>query len=82
LAGVSKVGFIMERLEYKGYIGSMEFNRVDNCLHGQVLGLNKNIGIIYEGRTTEELYNDFKEGIEHYLDDCKADGIHPLFRMY
>ena len=67
----------MERLEYKGYLGSIEFNRADNCLHGQVLGLNKKICIIYEGHTTEELYNDFKEGIEHYLDDCKEDGIHP-----
>ena len=67
----------MERLAYKGYIGSIEYNNADNCLHGQVLGLNKNIGIIYEGNTTEELYNDFKEGIEHYLDDCKAEGTLP-----
>ena len=67
----------MERLEYKGYIGSIEYNKTDNCLHGQVLGLNKNICIIYEGNTAEELYNDFKDGVDHYLDDCQADGIQP-----
>jgi len=67
----------MERLEYKGYIGSIEYNKADNYLHGQVLGLSKNICIIYEGNTAEELYNDFKDGINHYLDDCKAAGIQP-----
>jgi len=67
----------MENLEYKGYVGSIEYNKADNCLHGQVLGLNRNICIIYEGDTAEELYQDFKAGIDHYLDDCKADGIQP-----
>ena len=67
----------MERLEYKGYVGSIEYNKTDNCLHGQVLGLSKNICITYEGNTAEELYNDFRDGIEHYLDDCKAEGMQP-----
>ena len=46
-------------------------------MHGRVLGLNKNICIIYEGDTADELYNDFRDGIDHYLDDCKADGMLP-----
>ena len=64
-------------LEYKGYIGSIEYNKTDNYLHGQVLGLNRKICIIYEGNTSAELYNDFKAGIDHYLDDCKEEGIQP-----
>ena len=67
----------MERLEYRGYVGSIEYNKVDHCLHGQVLGLNRNVCIIYEGDTAEELYHDFKAGIDHYLGDCKAEGIPP-----
>ena len=67
----------MESLEYKGYVGSIEYNKNDNCLHGRVLGLNKNICITYEGNTAEELYNDFKEGVDHYLNGCKEDGIQP-----
>jgi len=67
----------MERLEYKGYVGSIEYSKSDNYLHGQVLGLSKNICIIYEGNTAEELYNDFKDGIDHYLEDCKGEGIQP-----
>ena len=67
----------MEKLEYKGYFGSIEYNKNDKCLHGQVLGLSKKTCIIYEGDTAEELYNDFREGIEHYLEDCKEEGILP-----
>ena len=67
----------MEKLEYKGYIGSIEFNKEDNCLFGKVLGLNKENCITYEGVTAAELYNDFKAGIEHYLDFCQRKAIKP-----
>ena len=68
----------MERLEYKGYIGSIEYSKEDNCLFGQVLGLNKEICITYEGFTAEELYHDFTAGIDHYLDCCLRKGINPV----
>ena len=72
----------MEKLDYKGYIGSIEYNKNDKCMHGKVLGLSKKICIIYEGHTIEELYNDFKEGIDHYLEDCREDGIQPEKTYY
>jgi len=65
----------MERLEYKGYWGSIEYSKEDNCLFGKVLGLSKENCITYEGDTKEELYNDFKEGIDHYLEYCKMNNI-------
>ena len=67
----------MERLEYKGYIGSIEYSREDNCLFGKVSGLNRETCITYEGVTAEELYNDFRAGVEHYLEHCKRKGIIP-----
>ena len=67
----------MEMLEYKGYFGNIEYSKDDNCLYGQVVGLKKNVCIIYEGNTAKELYDDFKNGIDHYLADCMADGIQP-----
>ena len=67
----------MEILEYKGYFGNIEYSKADNCLHGRVLGLNKNIFIVYEGNTAEELYNDFKDGVEHYLSCCEEEGTQP-----
>ena len=67
----------MEKLEYKGYYGSIEYSKGDNCLFGKVIGLNKENCITYEGASAEDLFNDFKAGIEHYLDFCQRKGIKP-----
>jgi len=66
----------MGNLKYKGYIGSVEYSEEDNCLFGRVLGMNKD-AITYEGTTIEELKADFKEGIDHYLELCRAKGVEP-----
>ena len=66
----------MDYLEYKGYKGSVEYSKDDNCLFGKVQGLSKEL-ISYEGQTLDELRKDFEEGIESYLDYCKAEGIEP-----
>lgn len=67
----------MEYLSYKGYYGNIEFSKSDNCFCGKVQGLPKNILIIYEGNTATELYEDFKAGIDHYLESCKEKGQKP-----
>lgn len=65
----------MKNLEYKGYVGSIEYSREDDLLYGKVLGIK---GLIsYEGTTGKELENDFKEAIDIYLADCKDQGIKP-----
>jgi len=66
----------MDKLEYKGYLGSIEYSKTDRCFFGEVLGLPKS-GIIYEGNTAEELFEDFKGGIDLYLEHCKDLGIRP-----
>jgi len=67
----------MESLKYKGYSGSIEYSKADNCLHGKVIGLDKGTCITYEGDTALELYEDFKGAIDDYLDYCKDKGIQP-----
>jgi len=67
----------MERLEYKGYYGSIEYNKTDNCLYGKVIGLEKGTAVTYEGNTASELYEDFKGAIDDYLDYCKDKGVKP-----
>ena len=67
----------MEKLEYKGFYGSIEYSMDDNCLFGKVIGLGKENCISYEGVSAQDLYNDFKAGIEHYLDFCQRKGIKP-----
>jgi len=66
----------MDKLEYKGYYGSIEYSRADNCFFGKVLGMPNNL-ISYEGNTADELYTDFKDSIEAYLDYCNRNRIKP-----
>ena len=63
-------------LEYKGYKGSVEYSKEDNCLFGKVQGMSKAL-ILYEGQTLEELRKDFEAGVDSYLEGCKADGVEP-----
>ena len=66
----------MDYLEYKGYKGSVEYSKEDNCLFGKVQGMSKAL-ILYEGQTLDDLRKDFEEGIDSYIEGCKADGIEP-----
>ena len=67
----------MDYLEYKGYKGSVEYSKEDNCLCGKVQGLGRRALILYEGHTIDELRQDFEAGVDSYLVGCQADGIAP-----
>lgn len=62
-------------LEYKGYYGSVEFDSRDEQLHGRLIGVSDVIS--YEGRSVEELKNDFQAAVEDYLDTCREMGREP-----
>ena len=66
----------MNHLEYKGYFGSIEYSKENKCLYGKVLGMTRDL-IEYEGSTIEDLENDFKAGIESYIEGCNDLGIKP-----
>lgn len=68
----------MDYLEYKGYKGSVEYRKEDNCLCGKVQGMANKALILYEGTTIDELRKDFEDGIDSYLKGCMADGIEPV----
>lgn len=59
---------IGENLQYKGFTGSVEYSKEDNCLFGKVLNIDKGL-ISYEGRTLTELRYDFEQSIEFYLNN-------------
>ena len=62
-------------LEYKGYLGSVEFSKEDNCLYGKVLGIRSLIS--YEGQSVDELKSSFEYMLDEYLAECKAENIEP-----
>jgi len=66
----------MDKLKYKGYIGTIQFSEGDNCFYGKVLGM-KNACITYEGENASELLEDFKGAIDMYLEYCQSKGIAP-----
>ena len=62
-------------IEYKGYIGSVEFSEEDSVFHGKVQGIRALIS--YEGTTAQELIDDFHTAIDDYLELCEEENIEP-----
>ena len=62
-------------LEYKGYLGTVEFSAEDNCLFGKVIGINDLIS--YEAQEVSELKEVFEEAVNDYLFTCKELGKQP-----
>ena len=71
----------MDTLKYKGFIGSIEAELDDNTLYGKVLGLDKGTLITYEGKTIEELKEDFINAVDDYIASCKENGL-PFHKSY
>jgi len=64
-----------DTLNYKGYIGTIEYTDEDGCFFGEVTNINALI--MYEGNTLEELYEDFKGAIDDYFIMLEAEGLTP-----
>ena len=62
-------------LEYKGYLGSVEYSKEDDCLYGKVIGIK---GLIsYEGDSLTQLKEDFQNAVDDYLAMCEKKKIQP-----
>ena len=62
-------------MEYKGYIGSVEFSEEDALFYGKVLGIRALIS--YEGTNAAELVADFHGAVDDYLELCAQSGTEP-----
>ena len=62
-------------MEYKGYVGSVEFSEEDGIFFGKVMGLRALLS--YEGSTARELITDFHTAVDDYLALCAAEGTEP-----
>lgn len=63
-------------MRYKGYWAEIRYSDEDECFWGKIEGLKKT-SITFEGNTVKELKKDFKEAIDFYLEECKADNTEP-----
>lgn len=62
-------------MEYKGYVGKVEFDDEAGIFHGEVLDTRD--VITFQGKSVAELKTAFKESIDDYLVFCKERGEEP-----
>lgn len=62
-------------MEYKGYIGSVEFSEEDGIFYGKVTGIRALVS--YDGENARELVEDFHAAVDDYLALCEANGTEP-----
>jgi predicted HicB family RNase H-like nuclease len=62
-------------MEYKGYIGSVDFDAEGDVFHGEVI--NTRDVITFQGESVAELKKAFRESVEDYLAFCAERGETP-----
>ena len=62
-------------MEYKGYIGQVEFDDESGIFYGEVLNLRD--VITFQGESVEELRQAMRESVEDYLSFCAERGEEP-----
>jgi len=62
-------------LEYKGYVGRVDFDNDSDLFHGEVI--NTKDVITFQGNTAKQLQKAFKESIDDYLAFCAERGESP-----
>ena len=62
-------------LQYKNYIGSVEYSDEDSCFHGKVIGIKSLIS--FEGDSVKSITGDFHKAVDEYLKICADNGKEP-----
>ena len=62
-------------MEYKGYVGKVEFDDEAGIFHGEVLDTRD--VITFQGQSVDELKTAFQDSIDDYLAFCKQRGEEP-----
>ena len=56
-------------IEYKGYIGSIEYSAEDKCFFGKVEMIDDLV--TFEAITADELESNFHNAVDEYIQTCK-----------
>jgi len=57
-----------DNLEYKGYLGSVNYSSQDAVLHGKIIGISDLV--TFEGSSVQELKAAFEDAVDDYLETC------------
>ncbi|MCX6045816.1 MAG: type II toxin-antitoxin system HicB family antitoxin [Chloroflexi bacterium] len=62
-------------MEYKGYIGKVEFDDDAGIFHGEVINVRD--VITFQGESVQEIRQAFQDSIEDYLEFCASRNEDP-----
>jgi predicted HicB family RNase H-like nuclease len=62
-------------MDYKGYLGRVEFDDQAGVFHGEVV--NTRDVITFEGESVKELQQAFRDSVDDYLEFCRSRGEAP-----
>jgi predicted HicB family RNase H-like nuclease len=62
-------------LEYKGYLGTVEYDAEAKVFHGDII--NTKDVITFQGTTVKEIEKAFQASLEDYFAWCKEEGEEP-----
>jgi predicted HicB family RNase H-like nuclease/DNA-binding transcriptional regulator YiaG len=62
-------------LNYKGYVGSVEFDAKDKVFRGRIVGIKT--PVLFEGKSVLTISEGFHAAIDEYLNECLEKGEEP-----
>lgn len=62
-------------LEYKGYMGRVDFSAEDKVFHGKIEFINDLV--TFEATSVEQLEEEFRAAVDDYVETCKSLGVAP-----
>lgn len=62
-------------MNYKGYIGTVEYDDENRVFTGSVI--NTRAVITFQGESVDEIEKEFRLSVDDYLSWCKEDGVEP-----
>ena len=65
----------LNMMEYKGYIGIVEYDSDAKLFHGDVV-TTRDV-ITFQGTTVTEIEKAFNDSIDDYINWCKEEGVEP-----
>ena len=67
--------FCLLIMNYKGFIGVVEYDENARIFSGEVI--NTRTVITFQGTTVDEIEQEFHASVDDYLEWCKEDGVEP-----
>jgi len=62
-------------MNYKGYLGKVEFDADAGILHGEVVGIRD--VVTFQGESVDEVERAFRDSVDDYLAFCQERGEEP-----